>query len=478
MVFSVLGKTMVVEAILLCFPLLVGVICAEHSFLSYLIPILGLVAAGLPLSLCLKPKDKSIYAKEGFIVVALVWIIFSLFGALPFVISGQIPNYVDALFETVSGFTTTGASILSDVESLSKSAMFWRVFTHWIGGMGVLVFVLAILPDSDAGLMHIFRAESPGPSVGKLVSKIKLTARILYGIYITMTVLECILLLIGGMSFYDSLLHAFSTAGTGGFGIKNTSVAYYDSVYVDVVIAIFMFLFGVNFNVYYFILIRSFAKAFKSEELLTYIIIVFTSTLVIAINILSAYGNFWNALRYSFFQVTSISSSTGFSTANFDTWPALSKGILMFLAVVGASAGSTGGGMKVSRLIILLKSGVSDVRRMVRPRFVTSPKFEGESVGDDILRNVRSYFVLWFTILVAATLLLCIDPFGDIFTNFTATLACIGNVGPGFNLVGPACNYGGYSPYAKLLLSFVMLAGRLEIFPMLILFSPSAWKKR
>ena len=474
-VFSILGRTLLIEAALLCCPLLIGILYGEHSYTDYLFPIAGLVAVGLPLSF-LRSRDRSIYAKEGFVTVALVWILLSLAGAVPFVLSGAIPNYADALFETVSGFTTTGATVLQDVEALSHSLLFWRAFTHWIGGMGVLVFVLAILPGYNSGIMHIFRAESPGPSVGKLVSKLTFTARILYGIYIAMTLVETILLLFGKMSLFDSVVHAFSTAGTGGFGIKNTSLAFYDSVYLEMVVAVFMFLFGINFNLFYLLLIGNFKKAIKSEEFRTYLFLILGATFVIAWNILSTCANFGEAIRYSFFQVTSISSSTGFSSVDFNEWPALSKSILIVLMVIGACGGSTGGGMKVSRVIILLKSGAGNIKRMLHPRSVVATKFEGETLSEETERNVHTYFVLWAVIAISCTVLLCIDV-NDFLTNFSATLACIGNIGPGFNLVGPLENYALYSPASKIMLSLVMLVGRLEIFPMLIMLAPRTWQR-
>lgn len=479
MVFSILGRTLLIEAGLLLCPLLVGIIYFENTWASFLIPIGGLLAIGLPLAF-LKLKDRSIHVKEGFVTVALVWVLMSLFGALPFVISGAIPNYVDAVFETVSGFTTTGASIMNGVDTvaideLSRSLQFWRLFTHWIGGMGVLVFVLAILPGYNSGIMHIFRAESPGPSAGKLVSKLTSTARILYGIYIIMTLVEAAMLVCGGMSVYEGLVHSFSTAGTGGFGIKGDSIASY-SVYQQMVIAVFMFLFGINFNLYYLILIGHFKKAIKSEEFIVYLVMVVGATLAIALNILSLCANFGDAIRLSFFQVTSISSTTGFATADFDGWPALSKSILVALMIVGACGGSTGGGMKVSRVIILVKSGVSDIRRMLHPRSVVSTKVEGEVLSKDTERNVHTYFILWVAIVIVCTILLSIEG-NDVLTNFTATLACIGNIGPGLNKVGPSLNFGFYSPYCKILLSFVMLVGRLEIFPMILMFAPRTWKR-
>lgn len=478
LVASVLGKVMLIEAVLMLFPLLVGVFYGESTYADYLIPMAALFAAGVPLSL-VKPKDGAIYAKDGFVIVALCWIVMSLAGALPFVIGGEIPNFADAFFETVSGFTTTGASILNDVEFMSRSAMFWRVFTHWLGGMGVLVFVLAVLPASGTGAMHIFRAESPGPSASKLVGKMRHTAQILYGIYFVLTLIETVMLLCGGLNFYESLLNAFSTAGTGGFSIHNGSIAFYDSVYVEMVIAVFMFLFGINFNLFYLILIGHFSKAIRNREFLCYLLMVVFSTLFIALNILSLYEkSFAEALRFSFFQVTSISSTTGFATADFDAWPALSKGILLMLMAVGACGGSTGGGIKVSRVMILCKTGAADVKRMINPRAVVTVKYEGGVLTADTERNVRSYFVLYVLLVLVVTLIISLDPCGsDIFSNLSATVACAGNVGPGFGFVGPMTSYAGYSWLSKTVLSFTMLAGRLEIFPLIILFTPRTWRR-
>lgn len=480
MIFNILGKVLLIEAALLLVPMLVGFIYNENTFVAFLIPIAILIVIGAPL-LLIKRKYDSMYAKEGFVTVALAWIVMSIVGALPFVISREIPNYIDAFFETVSGFTTTGASILSDVEALPFSMLFWRSLTHFIGGMGILVFVLAILPKYNSGVMHVFRAESPGPSADRLVSKLSFTARILYGIYVVLTIVEMVLLLLGGMPLFDSVVHAFGTAGTGGFSNKNQSIAYYDSAYIEMVIATFMFLFSMNFNLFYFILIGKFKKAFKSEEIRAYFIIVLSATIVIALNILSSCANFLQALRFSFFQVSSISSTTGFVSFDFDKWPALSKGVLVVLMIVGACGGSTGGGIKVSRLVILVKSVAADIKRLVHPRAVVNVKFEGEYLSKDTERNIHSYFVIWILMVALCTLLLCLDV-NDFLTNFTATLSCVGNVGPGLsnaglNLVGPTFNFGGYSVASKLLLSFAMLFGRLEIFPMLILFMPSTWKR-
>ncbi len=476
-VLGIIGKCMVILSVFMLIPMVVGFIYKDNTFISFLIPIVSLFAIGFPLTK-IKRTQKSIYAKEGFLSVALVWIIMSLFGALPFVIDGAIPNYIDALFETVSGFTTTGASIMQDVEILSKSLGFWRIFTHFIGGMGVIVFVLAILP-SDTGAMHIYKAETPGPSASKLVSKMSHTARILYLIYVGLMVLEIVFLLFSGIGLYDAIVVSLSTAGTGGFSIYNNSIAHYDSVYVEMVVASFMFLFGVNFNVFYLILIGNISKAFMCEELRSYFIIVLLSTILIAVNILSLCTNFGEAVRYSFFQVNAISSSTGFVSADFDQWPSFSKAIIGFLMITGACGGSTGGGLKVSRICILVKSVFSDIKRVFNPRAVVSTKFEGKPLTKDNENSVKAYFIIWVIIVVLSTLLLSLDSFAsnDLLTNFSASLTCIGNVGPGFNLVGPTCNFAGYSAFSKMLLSLVMLFGRLEIFPILILFSVRTWKK-
>lgn len=478
MVAKVLGKILLIEALLMCFPLVISLIYKENTYLSYVIPIAGLAVLGIP-SLIFRPKDSSIYAKEGFVITAFAWVLLSLAGAIPFVVSGAIPSYVNALFETVSGFTTTGATILSDVEALPRSILFWRSFVQWVGGMGVLVFMLAILPESNsAGIMHVYRAESPGPKVGKLVSKIKFTARILYGIYIVLTVVEVIFLVCGKMPLFDSIVHAFATAGTGGFSIKNASIAYYDSVYIEMVIAVFMFLFGINFNIFYLLLVRNVGRVVKSEELRVYFCITVAATLLIACDLLSVVGNFGEAMRYSFFQVTSVSSTTGFCTADFNTWPTFSKCMLLLLMMIGSCAGSTCGGMKVSRLIILTKSGFSDIRKMVRPRSVISLKFEGETLNPSVVNAVRTHFCVIIALIILTTLLISIDGYGDFTTNLSASIACVNTVGPGLGLVGPLGNYEGYSALSKILLSIDMLAGRLEVFPILILFSASTWKRR
>ena len=482
-VLSILGKTLLIEAGLMFIPLLVGMTYQENNYIAFLIPIALLFAIGFPLSK-LKGKDNTLYAKEGFVIVAFSWILMSLFGAVPFVISGYIPNYIDALFETISGFTTTGATILStaQIESMNKGIMFWRQFTHWIGGMGILVFVLAILPANNAGVMHVFRSEAPGPSVDKLATKLKFTARILYGIYIVLTLIQAILLICGGLSVFDGFVMSFSTAGTGGFGVKGNSAIGYSS-YVQIVLAVFMFLFALNFNVYYLLLIGNVSKIFALEEVRTFFIIVIFSILAIAINIYTSMANvyttFASALKHATFQVTSISSTTGLVSADFDLWPSFSKGILLLLTIFGACGGSTGGGIKISRMIILCKSSTSDFKKLLHPHSVVYSKLDGEPISPSTERNVRTFFIFWIIIVFVSSLLLSIDPYtGDsFFSSISATLACIGNVGPGFEVVGPMFNYVDFTSFSKIILSFVMLIGRLEIFPILMLFVPRTWRK-
>ena len=474
MIGFVIGRILWTEAALLLLPVLTALLYGE-PVLPFLGPVLLLLIAGLPFRK--KPKQTALYARDGFAVVALAWLLMSAFGALPFLISGYIPSYIDAFFETVSGFTTTGATILTAVEPLSQSVLFWRSFTHWIGGMGVLVFVMAVLPMTDGRGMHLLRAEMPGPSVGKLVSRMSDTAKILYGIYLAMTLIEIVLLLLGGMPLFDSCIHAFGSAGTGGFSSKNLSVGAYDNVYFDVVIGIFMLLFGVNFNLYYFLLVRRFRDVFQSEELWAYITIVGASVLAIAVDILHMYESFAQSLRYSFFQVASIITTTGYATADFNLWPTFSKGILVVLMFVGACAGSTGGGIKVARIVILAKASWGDMRKMLHPNAVTTTRFEGKALTDKHIRSVHLFITVYLLVFTVSFLLLSLDGF-DIVTTFTALTACINNIGPGLEVVGPMGNFSGFSWWAKLLLSFDMLVGRLEIFPMLLLFAPSIWKRR
>ena len=474
MITYVLGRILLTEGALMALPLVTGLLYGE-SALPFLIPMLLLAAVGVLLGLR-KPKQTALYARDGLAVVALAWIVMSVFGALPFVISGDIPDFVDAFFETVSGFTTTGATILTEVESLGRGILFWRSFTHWIGGMGVLVFVMAILPMSGAQGMHLMRAEAPGPSVGKLVSRMRDTAKILYGIYLVMTVVLILLLLVGGMSLFDSCIHAFGTAGTGGFSSRNASVGAYDSVYFDVIISIFMLLFGVNFNLYYFLLIKRFGDVFRSEELRAYLGIVATAVIVIAVNISHMYDSFWTGLRHALFQVSTIITTTGYATTDFNLWPSFSKTVLVLLMFIGACAGSTGGGMKVSRWVILSKASYSDMRQMLHPNSVSVVRFEGKPVPEKTLRGIHLYLTVYVLVYAVSMLLLSLEGF-DMTTTFTAVTACINNIGPGLEMVGPMGNFSAFSAASKLLLSFDMLAGRLELFPMLLLFAPSIWRR-
>ena len=480
MVSYIIGQIVRVEGILMIPPLVVSVIYGESAFAAFLIPIVLSVAAGTLLTIK-KPSNPDIFAKEGFVTVGLSWIIMSLIGALPFVIDGCIPSFVDAFFETVSGFTTTGASILTEIESLGRGMLFWRSFTHFVGGMGVLVFVLAILPQADTRsvkLMHVMRAEVPGPKVGKLVSKIGRTARIMYGIYIGLTVIEMILLLAGGMPVYDSIVNSFATAGTGGFAIKNASIAAYDSAYIDYVIGIFMFLFGVNFNLYYLILIGHVGEALRSEELRWYLIITGVSTALIAADIYEIFGTVGESVRYAFFQVTSVMSTTGFATSDYNAWPALSKVILALLMFCGACVGSTTGGIKVGRIILLVKSGLREVKYMLHPRAVVAVRSEGKPVERDVLRGANSYMIVYIMLFTASLFLVEMVEECDLVTGFTAVSACLNNVGPGLGEVGPAGYFSALTPFTKILLSVDMLAGRLEIFPLLMLFAPSTWRGR
>ena len=476
MILFLAGKIVLFETLMLALPAVVSLIYGESCFYAFLIAIGISLVAGGALWLFSKPKDSVIYAKEGFITVALVWIVLSAIGALPFTLCGAIPNYVDAFFETVSGFTTTGASILHDVESLSHGLLFWRSFTHWIGGMGVLVFAMAVIPDMSDRSIHIMRAEMPGPIIGKLVPRVKDTAKILYFIYIVLTLVQVVFLLFGGMTLFESLIHAFGTAGTGGFGIKADSISSY-SPYIQWVIGIFMLIFGVNFNLYYLIIIRRLRSALSSNELWVYLGIIAVSTVAICANIMPYMSGLSEAVRTAFFQVSSMITTTGFASADFDMWPEFSRGILIVLMFIGGCAGSTAGGLKVSRVIILFKTVRMEIRRMLHPRSVSVVRFEGKPLEEDTYRSVSFYFVLYMLCFFVIFLFLCLEPF-DFETNFTAAVSCFNNVGPGFSSVGPMANYASYSPVAKLLLSFAMLFGRLEIFPLIIALSPSTWSKK
>ncbi len=474
-VAKTLGKIMLTMAILMGLPMFVSLAYGEKIVYVYLIPIAIIMAISIPTQLFLKPKAQ-MRAREGYAIVAFSWILLSLLGCLPFIISGAIPSFVDAFFETVSGFTTTGSSILTDIESLPKSLLFWRSFTHWIGGMGVLVFVLAVLPSTQGTEMHLMRAEVPGPKVGKLVSKMQFSARLLYAIYLGLTILEMICLLIAGQPLFDSAVNAFATAGTGGFSVLNTSIGGYHSPAVEYIISVFMLLFGVNFNLFYFLLIRKFTQFFKSEELRYYLAIAGGAIVLILINIYPMYGNFEETFRITLFQVASIITTTGFGTADFNTWPVFSQIILVLLMFVGACAGSTGGGLKVSRVVILFKQALKEVRHTLNPRAVIAVKMEKKPLTVSILSGVCVYFVVYMLLMGLSVLLLSLDGF-DVTTTVTAVIACMNNIGPGLGAVGPTGNFSGFSDFGKLLLSFDMLAGRLELFPMLVLFYPRIWRR-
>ena len=477
MIAYTLGRVLLVEGALMLLSVIVGLIYKESETIIFIPSIMISFAAGL-LVFSKKPENTTIYAREGFFIVAAAWILMSVIGCLPFILCGENISFSTAFFETVSGFTTTGATALTEVESLPKCLLFWRSFTHWVGGMGVLVFVLAIIPMADNRSLHLMRAEVPGPVVGKLVPKMKETAKILYIVYSAMTAVLIILLVFGGMPLFDSVCHAFGAAGTGGFSIKNAGIMFYDSAYLEMVLSVFMLLFGINFNLFYLILIKRAKAAFKSEELRIYILIVAASVLIIALDILGIYKNFGEALRYSFFQVSSIITTTGYATADFAAkWPQLSKHVLVLLMIIGACAGSTGGGLKVSRLIILIKSGLNEVRRMIHPRMVSAVQLDGKAIDRETIDSTRSYLALYMIIICVSTLILSMNGY-DLETNLTAELSCFNNIGPGIGLVGPLGNFSIYSAAEKLLLSLNMLLGRLEIFPMLVLFSPSMWKKR
>ena len=469
----IIGWILNFQGAFLLVPCIVAMIYNEKSGFAFLISSLISFVVGM---LCTRKKieNRSFYAKEGFITVALGWIALSVSGALPFIISREIPDIFNALFESISGYTTTGATILSDVESLSKCLLFWRSFTHWIGGMGVLAFVLCILPLAGGNNMHLMRAESPGPSVGKLVPKIRSTATILYGIYTALTVIECILLLFGGMTLFDAITTSMATAGTGGFGIKNDSMASY-SAYIQNVVAVFMVLFGVNFNIYFLLLNRKPKEILKSEELRTYLGIILVSTLIIGFNISSSFSSIWVAIQQAFFQVASIITTTGFSTVDFKHRPELSKLILVGIMFIGGCACSTCGGIKISRFIIAWKNLKSEISSFVHPKRVQSIRLEGRKIGNDIVKSVNTYFVLYFLIFAVSVLLISIEN-GSFETNFTSIAATLNNIGPGLDGVGPMENFGVFNPFSKCVFMFGMLAGRLELIPMIILFSPWIWK--
>ena len=482
-VFNIVGKILLLEAAMLFLPLLVSLIYKEPIInkISFLITICITVLIGILMNIK-KAKDTSLRAKEGFAIVSISWIIMSVFGALPFYISKNIPNYFDALFEISSGFTTTGASIVTDLSKLAPSMLFWRAFSHWLGGMGVLVLILAFIPESKNGSsVHIIRAESTGPQVGKLVSKVKLSSRILYIIYFVLTIVEFLLLLVGpdkNIGVLESLILSFSTAGTGGFSVLGTSISTYSS-YTQYVIAIFMYVFAINFTLYFLVIIGKWKDAIKSEELKWFLIIIAISVTTIIYSTYGIYGNFEETFRYSFFQVGSIMSTTGFATTDFaNTWPALAQWTLVILMFCGACAGSTGGGIKISRVVILVKNFFYRIKKMINPRRTEVIKFERSIVDDTVIESTQNFFIVYMIIIAAGVLVISfLNKEVDFTTNFTGILSCISNVGPAFGRIGTFGDFSFYSNLSKVIFSLIMIAGRLEIFPILILFSPAAWRK-
>jgi len=472
------AQILLMEGIFLIPAMFISLVCGEDAAVCGFLVTLGVIAMlGIPMYLFCRDAKSAFYATEGMMCVAMSWFILSLIGALPFYISGAIPGYIDALFETVSGFTTTGASILPDVESMAKGLLYWRSFTHWVGGMGVLVFLLAIAPTkgSEQGFtMHLLRAESPGPSVGKLVPKMRKTAGILYLLYIILTAVDFVLLLLGDMPILDALCTAFGTAGTGGFGIKNDSIASF-SPYIQNVTTVFMLLFGVNFSCYYLLALRQVKSVFKDEELRLYIGIVLGSIALIVWNLWGYYPSFGETLRHAAFQVSSIITTTGYATTDFDLWPSFSKTILLCLMVVGACAGSTGGGIKVARVLLLFKSLRRNTAQMLHPRKIQVIRNNGAVVSERVVANTNAYLSAYVVILFVSFMLISLDGF-SVGTNFSAVLSCLNNIGPGVELVGPTCNFGIFNTFSKIVLILDMLLGRLEIFPILVLFSYQTWK--
>ena len=476
LLLRVLGAILLVEAAAMVPSLAISLGYGDGDAMAFVWTMLLLVVIGLPLRL-VKAEQTNLRAREGFLAVSLSWVLMSVFGALPFVFSGVIPNFVDALFEAVSGFTTTGATIMTAVEGQPHGIMFWRSFTHWIGGMGVLVLTLALLPQMSGRTSHLVRAESPGPTLSKIVPRMGDTAKILYLIYGALTAANFLALLLCGMNAYDAALHALGTAGTGGFSNYAASVGHFNSAWIDWTTTIFMLIFSVNFALYYKVLCGGWRDAVRSEELRWFLTIVTGTVLIISLAILPEYGNFFTALRYGAFQVASIMSTTGYATTDFNLWPAAAKMILLALLFTGACAGSTAGGMKICRVGMICKQGLREIRRTIQPRKVQVVRFEGKTVEEDTLYQVAVFILMYVLLIVTGAVLISLEGQFDVETNFTAALTCMSNVGPGLGAVGPAGSFAGYSSFSKLLLSFLMLAGRLEIFPMLALFHPAMWRK-
>lgn len=475
MILYILSTILLIEAAFMLLPLAVAVIYREASGWYFLYTILGAALGSLLLRVLTRPRHKTIYAKDGLITVALSWIMLSLVGALPFTLSDEIPSYLDAVFETVSGFTTTGSSILTDIEALSHCMLFWRSFSHWLGGMGVLVFMLALFNLEGGQAIHLLRAESPGPTVSKMVPRMADSTKILYGIYLALTLIQVLFYLAGGMPLFDSLCHAFGTAGTGGFSVKSASMGAY-SLYAQTVTTVFMILFGVNFSVYFFLLRRKFDLVYKNTELRWYLLIILSAVVLITINVLPQFPGFYQALHHSAFAVSSIITTTGFCTVDFNLWPEFSRVILVLLMLVGACAGSTGGGLKVSRVVILVRAAQTELRRLVHPRTVKVMMIDEKPVSRDVVHAVSGYFMLYVLVMVLSVLLVSLDNF-DTSTTVTAVVATFNNIGPGLGLVGPTGSFAQFSVLSKLVLCLDMLFGRLELYPMLILLLPGTWRK-
>jgi trk system potassium uptake protein TrkH len=470
----ILGWILKIEGGLLLLPAVVGFIYRESAGVWFLLTAAIAFIIGTVMTIR-NPKSRKVYAREGFVVVALAWLIMSLIGALPFTLSGDIPNYLDAVFETVSGFTTTGASILPEIESLNHCSLFWRSFTHWVGGMGIFVFMLAVVPLLGGSTFNLMKAESPGPVVGKFVPKIRETAAILYTIYLAITIVECLLLTICGMPFFEAICHTFGTVGTGGFGVKNSGYTEYAPILQNIT-TFFMIACGVNFQFYYYLVGKRFKLAFSMSEVKAYLIIILVAIVLIAFNIRGMYGTTEEAVRHSAFQVGTIITTTGYATADFDKWPAFSQSILVLLMMCGACAGSTGGGIKVSRIVLLFKTIHKELSKIIHPRFIKKIQFDGVSVAHETVRNTNVFIAVYCVIFALSVLCISVDNH-DFTTNFTAVTATINNIGPGLSLVGPTQNFGFFSPFSKIVLIFDMLAGRLELFPMLLLFAPHVWKR-
>lgn len=475
----IIGWILRIEVIFMIPPLIVAFFYEETSSIVAFMGTISIILIISQLLLFWKPKTSQFYAREGFVTVALCWIAMSFFGSLPFFLSTQIPSFIDCFFETVSGFTTTGGSILTEVEILDKSLLYWRSFTHWLGGMGVLVFLLAIKPiaKGKGHSLHLLRAESPGPVVDKLVPKMQKSAKILYSIYIFLTILEFVMLILGGMPIFDSITTAFATAGTGGFSVKNTSMAAYESYYLQNVVSLFMILFGVNFNIFYLILLGEISSAMRNEELKVYLGIMAVAIMAITVNIRNYYSGWFESLHHAVFQSASIMTTTGFATVDFNLWPQFSKYILIMLMFVGACAGSTGGGIKISRVIILFKSLKIEIQKMLHPNLIKAVKINGKTISEPVIRGVDVYMLTYSVIIILSILILTLDNF-SFETTVTAVIACINNIGPGLDMVGPMGNFSQFSNLSKLVLCLNMLIGRLEIFPMLMIFFPSTWSDK